>query len=74
MPMQPPQQENQGFGGVPTDMINVPGFNPDGGKPQMNDPNVAMGMPMQPNGTPMAGAPGNEIDDLQARMDALKNL
>lgn len=55
-------------------MINVPGFNPEGGKPQMNDPNVAMGVPMQPNGAPMAGAPGNEIDDLQARMDALKNL
>ena len=67
------------YSGVATELNTVPGYNPtenNGGKgPQ--DPNIAMGTPMQPNGAPMAGAPaqgGNEIDDLQARMDALKKM
>jgi len=36
-----------------------------------------MGTPMQPNGAPMAGAPAagmSEMDEMQARMDALKKL
>jgi hypothetical protein len=73
--MQQPPANN--YGGQNTVLNTVPGYNPEGGKPAGNDPSIAMGTPMQPNGAPMAGAPaqgGNDIDDLQARMDALKNL
>jgi len=53
-----------------------------GGKPAQ-DPNIMMGTPMLPppqqpfagGQPPAAGAQGgNDLDDLQARMDALKNL